>query len=139
MRMRILIASLMILAAGPASGVRAQTPLPFAPEPDTASRPQCTRDYVQSVRRMLDAAEKLRDAGPEAVGRICSLIDLGSIWFGGKLPDAIREELRPLLGDDVDFERLKTQCRAGQDALASELDAGLARIKAELRRCDDTI
>jgi hypothetical protein len=137
--MRILIATLVALAASLGISAYAQMPLPFGPEPNLSKRPQCTRDYVQSVRRLGDALEKLRTAGPEAVGQVCTMIEMGSTLFGGKLPDALRQELRNLLGHDVDLERLKTQCRAGQDGIARELTDGLARLKAELARCDDTI
>src|SRR5262249_23595601 len=137
--MRNLVAALVVLSAGLGAAAHAQLPPPFGPEPNLGKRPQCTRDYVQSVRRLGDALEKLRTAGPEAIGQLCTMIEMGSALFGGKLPDAVRQELRALLGHDVDLERLKTQCRAGQDALERELADNLARLKAELARCDDTI
>jgi hypothetical protein len=137
--MRIIIAALVVLTAGLGTSAHAQLPLPFGPEPDLSKRPQCTKDYVQSVRRLGEALEKLQTAGPEAIGQVCTMIEMGSTLFGGKLPDALRQELRSLLGHDVDLERLQTQCRAGQDGIARELASGLARLRAELARCDDTI
>jgi hypothetical protein len=87
--------------------------------------------------QQLEALEKLRSAGPEAIGRLCGLIAMGSAWLG-KDPEA-RAKLRELLGVDVDLERAEAQCRAGQDTIASELTTAIARLKAELLRCDDTI
>jgi hypothetical protein len=94
---------------------------------------------VQSVRRLEETLEKLRTAGPEAVGRVCTMIEMGSILLGGKLPDGIRQELRTLLGHDVDLERIMAQCRAGQDAVEREIAASLGRARSELVRCSDTI
>ena len=39
---------------------------------------------------------------------------------------------------DIDLERAETQCRAGQDGIARELADIVARLRAELLRCDDT-
>jgi hypothetical protein len=62
---------------------------------------------------------------------------MGSAWLG-KDPEA-RGKLRELLGVDVDLERAEAQCRAGQNTIATELTTAIARLKAELLRCDDTI
>src|SRR5262245_40895833 len=78
------------LVAGLGAVAHAQLPLPL--EPDPGKLLQCARDYVQSVRRLGEALEKLRTAGPEAIGRTCTMIETGSAWFGGKLPDAVRQE-----------------------------------------------
>ena len=137
--MRILPVLLTALAIGLGAAAHAQLPFPFSPQPDFNSRPQCTRDYVRSVDTLATALEKLRAASPDAIGRLCSLIELGSAWLGGKLPDDAREELRKLLGVDVDLELLTAQCRAGQDNIDRELTAMLRRLKSELVRCDDTI
>ena len=82
----------------------------------------------------LEALEKLRASGPEAIGRICALIGMGSAWLGRE-PDA-RGKLRELLGFDIDLEQAETQCRAGQDGIARELTTMTARLRAELLRCD---
>jgi hypothetical protein len=137
--MRTLYAALAVLILGLGATAQAQLPFPFGPEPDFSERWQCSKDYVRSVQRQLEVMEKLRSAGPEAVGRICTLIEMGSAWLGGELPDAMRQELRSLLGVDVDLERVKAQCRVGQDSLKRELAARLAQMKAELARCDDTV
>jgi len=130
---------IVALAAGFGAVAHAQLPSPFGPEPDLGKRLQCARDYVRSVEKQAAMLEKLRTSGPEAVGRLCRLIEMGSAWLGGEVPDSLRQELRSLLGVDIDLERLKRQCRAGQDALDRELAASLAQLKAELARCDDTV
>src|SRR5215510_2676844 len=140
--MRILYVTFLAVAAlafDVGTVARAQLPLPFDPEPDFNRRPQCTRDYIRSIEAQAAALEKLRTAGPEALGRVCTLIEMGSTWLGGKLPDDARKELRSLLGVDVDIERLAVQCRAGQETIQRELTLKLRQTKAELLRCDDTI
>jgi hypothetical protein len=140
--MRILYVTVLALAAlasGAGTTARAQAPFPFAPEPDFSRRPQCTRDYLRSVQSQAEALEKLRTAGPEAIGRICTMIEAGSAWLGGKLPDDARKELRGLLGVDIDIDQLAAQCRTGQDVIEREITSKLRQLKAELVRCDDTI
>jgi hypothetical protein len=117
--------------------VHAQLPFPFGPEPDYSQRPLCPKERVRVLQQQLEALEKLRSSGPEAIGRICALIAMGSAWLGRE-PEA-RSKLRDLLGFDIDLERAETQCRAGQDAMARELTTIIARLRAELLRCDDTV
>jgi hypothetical protein len=135
--MRTLTVTVLLLVS--LGAARAQLPLPIDPEPDFSRRPQCTRDYVRSVEQQAAALEKLRTAGPEAVGQLCTLIEMGSAWLGGDLPDDVRRELRGLLGFDVDLKQISTQCRTGQGSLERELAIKLRRLKAELLRCDDTV
>jgi hypothetical protein len=141
--MRIPHVPLTVLAAALATGLsleapaQAQLPFPFGPAPDLGKAAQCTRERTNLLGQQLEALEKLRSAGPEAIGRLCGLIAMGSAWLG-KDPEA-RAKLRELLGVDVDLERAEAQCRAGQDTIASELTTAIARLKAELLRCDDTI
>jgi hypothetical protein len=138
--MRILFVTLLMtamFAAGAGPTARAQLTFSFGPEPDF-SRPQCTRDYLRSLQTQAEALDKLRTSGPQAIGRFCALIELGSAWVAG-LPEDKRRELRGLLGVDVDIGRLGEQCRAGQDAIGRELTVMLRRVKSELVRCDDTI
>jgi hypothetical protein len=87
----------------------------------------------------LAALEKLRTSGPETVGRVCALVEMGSAWLDGELPEDVRKELRGLLGVDVDLRRMTEQCRAGQDGIARELAVKIRQLRAELIRCDDTI
>jgi hypothetical protein len=94
---------------------------------------------VRSVKQLVAALEKLRTSGPETVGRLCSLVEMGSAWLGGELPEDVRKELRSLLGVDVDLKRMADQCRAGQDGIAHELAGKIRQLRAELVRCDDTI
>ncbi|HEX5957289.1 MAG TPA: hypothetical protein VFY92_01355 [Hyphomicrobiaceae bacterium] len=138
--MRTLYVLLVVLMTGIGAGLsaRAQQPVPIEP-PRVGDRPQCTKEYVRAVGRLTEALEKLRTSGPKTVGQICALVELGSAWFGGELPDNVRRELHSMLGFDVDLERIKTQCHAGRDVLERELVAKLEQLKSELRRCDDTI
>ena len=97
-----------------------------------SKRPQCTKDYVKSVDQQITTLDKFRSAGPEAVGQLCSLIELGSDWLGGELPDSTRKQLKDMLGVDVDLRYIKTQCRVGQGNLDRELMTrlGLSQIRA---------
>ncbi|MFZ1104925.1 MAG: hypothetical protein WAN86_19085 [Hyphomicrobiaceae bacterium] len=133
-RKLILYVLILALTAGLASTARAQLPPLFGPEPDFSKPPQCSRERVRLLAGQLEALEKLRASGPEAIGRICALIGMGSAWLGRE-PDA-RGKLRELLGFDIDLERAETQCRAGQDGIARELTTMIARLRAELLRCD---
>jgi hypothetical protein len=122
-----------------ATAAQAQLPFPFPPQPDMLGRPQCTRDYLRSVGKQAKALERLRVAGPDAIGRLCHLIEVGSKWLGAKLAEEARQELRRLLGVDADLDLLGVQCRAGQDAIDQELSAMRRQLKSELTRCDDRI
>jgi hypothetical protein len=137
--MRILYASIVGFALALSATAQAQLPFPFQPEPDFTNRPQCTKDYVRSVESLATALEKLRTGGPDALGRLCTLVEMGSAWLGGDLPADIRRELRGLLGVDVDLKHMTEQCRAGQDGIARELTIKLQQLRAELVRCEDTI
>ena len=137
--MRIVYVLMLALAVGLSAPAHAQLPSPLEPEPDFSRRPQCSRDYVRSVETLVTALEKLRTAGPEAVGRLCTLVEMGSAWLGGELPDDVRKELRGLLGIDVDLKRITEQCWAGQGGIERQLADKLRQLKAELVRCDDTI
>ena len=137
--MRIAHVLMLALAIGLSAPAHAQLPFPLEPEPDFSRRPQCSRDYVRSVGTLVTALEKLRTAGPEAVGRLCTLVEMGSAWLGGELPEDVRKELRGLLGIDVDLKRITEQCRSGQGGIERELADKLRQLKAELVRCDDTI
>jgi hypothetical protein len=137
--MRTLYAWIVALAASLGATAHAQLSFPFEPQPDFSRPQQCTRDYIRSVESLVTALEKLRTAGPEAIGRMCTLVEMGRAWLGGELPDDVRRELRGLLGVDVDLKRLAEQCRAGQDGIAQELVIKLRQLRAEMARCDDTI
>src|SRR5438477_6342770 len=92
----------LICVAGLATSAAAQLPfpLPGQPDPDLSKRPQCTRDYLKSVEQQIAALDKIRTAGPEAVGQICSLIEMGSDWLGGELPENMRKQLKDMIGVD---------------------------------------
>ncbi len=137
--MRIFRILVFALTIGLSATAQAQLPFPFELEPDFSRRPQCSRDYVRSVKTLASALEKLRAAGPDAVGRLCALVEAGRAWLGGELPEDVRRELRGLLGVDVDLERVTQQCRAGQNGIERELADKLRQLRAELIRCDDTI
>jgi len=137
--MRLISISIVALFAGLGATAHAQLPSPAEPRPDFSRPAQCSRDYVRSVETLVSALEKLRAAGPEAVDRFCTLVEMGSAWLGGELPEDLRRELRGLLGIDVDLKRLGEQCRAGQGGIERELATKLRQLRAELARCDDTI
>jgi hypothetical protein len=139
--MKYAFAAALALAASLAGAAQAELPfpLPGQPGPDFGSRPQCTAGYVRSVEQQVAAMQKLRSAGPEAMDRLCTLIELGSAWLGGELPDATRRQLKETLGFDLDLARIATQCRAGQGNLERELISRLGFLRSELVRCNDTI
>jgi hypothetical protein len=122
----------LLLAAGFACAANAQLP---PPEPDLTKRPQCTADYRRSVERQVAALAKLRTAGPEAVGQLCTLIEMGSEWLGGELPDDVRRQLKDALGIDIDLQLMLRQCWIGQGNLERELMTRLGGLRSELVRC----
>jgi hypothetical protein len=129
------------VAAALAGTAHAQLPFPFPGQPPTdfSKREQCTSDYVRTVERQVAGIEKLRSAGPEAVGQLCALIEMGSDWLGGELPDSTRKQLKDALGVDIDLRFIRTQCRIAQGNLDRELMSRLGYLKSELVRCNDTI
>jgi hypothetical protein len=114
-------------------------PLPGQPEPDLSKRPQCTTDYRKSVEQQIVMLDKLRATGPEAVGQICTLIEMGSDWLGGELSDGTRKQLKETFGFDIDLRFIRAQCRVGQGNLDRELMTQQGYLKSELVRCNDTI
>ena len=127
------------LALAGSAAAQLPFPLPGEPNPDMTKRPQCTRDYLNSVEQQITALEKFRSAGPEAVGQVCALIELGSEWLGGDLPESTRKQLKDKLGFDIDLRYIRTQCRVSQGNLDRELMTRLGHLKSELVRCNDTI
>jgi hypothetical protein len=97
--------AMLVLVAGLSGAAVAQMPFPFGgqPQPEPGKMPKCTKDYVKSVETQIAAMEKLRASGPELVGQICTLIESGSALLGGELPDSVRQQLKGLLGVDVDL------------------------------------
>src|SRR6185295_4995069 len=88
----------LVLAAVLASPAPAQLPFGTPPLPESGVRRQCNKDYVASLEAQAKAVAKMRTAGPEFVGEICSVIEQGSALFGGELPDGMRRQLKDLLG-----------------------------------------
>ena len=133
--------AIVMLVAGLSGTAVAQLPFPFGgqPQPELGKMPKCTKDYVKSVETQIVAMEKLRASGPELVGQICTLIESGSAIMGGELPDSVRQQLKGMLGVDIDLRFIKTQCRVGQGNLDRELMSQIGFLKAELVRCGDTI
>jgi hypothetical protein len=130
--------AMLMLVAGLAGPARAQFPF-GAPRPEIGKMPQCTKDYRKSVEEQLQVLEKLRSAGPELVGQICALIETGSALIGGELPESARQQIKGLLGVDVDLRFIKMQCRVAQGNLDREMMTEVGFLKAELQRCVDTI
>jgi hypothetical protein len=133
--------AVLTIAAALAGSAAAQLPLPFGgpqlPEPGKFAK--CTKDYVKSVEEQIAAMEKLRASGPELVGQVCTLIESGSALLGGELPDSMRQQLKGILGFDVDLRFIKAQCRLGQGNLDREVMSQIGFLKSELIRCDGTI
>ena len=133
--------AILALAAGLSGSAAAQMPFPFGgpqvPEPGKFAK--CTKDYLKSVEQQIAAMEKLRASGPEFVGQICSLIETGSAIVGGELSDSMRQQLKGMLGFDVDLRFIKTQCRVSQGNLDREFMTHIGFLKSELTRCTDTI
>jgi hypothetical protein len=130
--------TMLMLVVGLSGPARAQFPF-GAPRPEIGKMPQCTKDYRKSVDEQLQVLEKLRSAGPELVGQICALIETGSALIGDELPESTRQQLKGLLGVDVDLRLIKTQCRVAQGNLDREMMTEIGLLKAELQRCGDTI
>jgi len=138
MRASALLATLVLgLIASPGPSA-AELPF-FGPRPDFGKLPQCTKAYRESLDHRLTALEKLRAVGPEFVGRICAIIEGGSALLGDELPEGVRQQLKTVLGVDVDLRLIKAQCRVGQGNLDREMMTEIGYLKAELTRCTDTI
>jgi hypothetical protein len=132
------VAATLLFAAALSGSARAELPFPFGPtEPGKLA--QCTKAYVQSVENAISAMEKLRSAGPAFVGRICTLIESGSDLLGGELSESTRQQIKGLLGVDVDLRFIKTQCRVSQGNLDREVMSQIGYLKSELMRCTTTI
>ena len=133
--------AIFVLVAGLSGTAAAQMPFPFGgqPQPELGKMPKCTKDYVKSVETQIVAMEKLRASGPEFVGQICTLIESGSAIMGGELPDSVRQQLKGMLGVDIDLRFIKTQCRVSQGNLDREVLSQLGYLKSERMRCDGSI
>ena len=133
--------TVLVIAAGLSGPAAAQWPLPFggpqSPEPGTFAK--CTKDYVKSLEEQIAAMAKLRASGPEFVGQVCSLIESGSALLGGELSDSMRQQLKGMLGVDIDLRFIKAQCRLSQGNLDREVMSQIGFLKSELMRCDGTI
>ena len=132
-------AAMLVLVAGLAGAASAQIPFPFGGPPEPGKMPQCSAAYVKSVETQIAGMQKLRSAGPEFVGQLCTLIESGSAIVGGELPDSTRQQIKSLLGVDIDLRFIKTQCRVSQGNLDRELMSQIGYLKSELVRCNDTI
>lgn len=138
--MKVLAAVAMLAMAGGLCGpATAQMPFPFGGPTEPGKHAQCTKDYIKSVQTQIAAMEKLRVSGPEFVGQICTLIETGSSWVGGELPEGVRKQIKDMLGVDIDLRFIKTQCRVSQGNLDREMMTQLGFLKSELIRCNDTI
>jgi hypothetical protein len=133
--------AVLTLTAALSGSATAQLPLPFGspPLPEPGKFAKCTKDYVKSVEEQIAAMEKLRAAGPEFVGQVCTLIESGSALLGGELPDSMRQQLKGMLGFDIDLRFIKAQCRLSQGNLDREVMSQIGFLKSELIRCDGTI
>jgi len=134
--------TMLVVVAGLSGSAGAQMPFRFGgpqPGPEINKKAQCTKDYVKQVETQIASLEKLRASGPEFVGQICSLIESGSAIVGGELPDSVRQQIKGLLGVDIDLRFIKTQCRVSQGNLDREVMTEIGFLKSELQRCNDTI
>ena len=132
--------AVLTLAAALSGSAAAQLPLPFGgPQPDPGTFAKCTKDYQKSLEEQIAALEKLRASGPELVGQVCTLIESGSALLGGELPDSMRQQLRGMLGFDIDLRFIKAQCRLSQGNLDREVMSQIGFLKSERIRCEGTI
>ena len=133
--------AMLAMVAGLSGSAAAQMPFPFGgqPTPEPGKKAKCTKDYVKSVEAQIAAMEKLRASGPEFVGQVCTLIESGSAIVGGELPDGMRQQLKGMLGVDIDLRFIKAQCRLSQGNLDREMMSQIGFLKSELIRCNDTI
>jgi hypothetical protein len=130
----------LLLTVGFCGAARAQFPLPFGGgPPESGIPPQCSKAYVKSIEEQIAGMERLRASGPALVGQICSLIEAGSDLVGGELSEGTRQQLKDLLGVDVDLRFIKMQCRVGQGNLDREVMNQIGYLKSELMRCNDSI
>ena len=104
------------------AAAHAQLPFPFgASAGPGGAPPQCTPTTASPSRsRSPDWRSSARPA-PSSSGQVCTLIEGGSALVGGELPDSVREQIKAMLGVDVDLRFIKTQCRVGQGNLDREL------------------
>jgi hypothetical protein len=123
--MKHLLVAALMLAATLSGTARADLPfpLPGQPGPDLGKRPLCPGAYIRSLERQAAAMQSLRRTGPEALDRLCTLIELGGAF----------------LAFDTDLARIAAQCRIGQGSLERELVSRLGYLRSELLRCNDTI
>jgi hypothetical protein len=130
----------LLLTVGLCGAAHAQFPLPFGGgPPESGILPRCSKAYVKSIEEQIAGMEKLRASGPALVGQICSLIEAGSDILGGELSQATRQQIKDLLGVDVDLRFIKTQCRVGQGNLDREVMSQIGYLKSERMRCNDSI
>src|SRR5262245_18706525 len=132
--------AVLTLAAALSGSAAAQLPLPFGGhQPEPGKFAQCAKDDLKSVQEQITALEKLRASGPELVGQVCTLIESGSALLGGELPDSIRQQLKGMLGFDIDLRFIRAQCRLSQGNLDREVMSQIGFLKSELIRCDGLI
>jgi hypothetical protein len=105
---------IFVVSLSSAATAQLPFPLPNPSEPDLGKKPQCTKEYTGSIETQITGFEKFRTAGPKFVGQICTLIETGSSWLGGELPDTTRHKLKDMLGFDIDLRFIKAQCRPGE-------------------------
>ncbi|MHA4875606.1 hypothetical protein, partial [Enterococcus faecium] len=67
---RAVVTAAMLLAL--AGQTRAQ--MPFEGPRDMSKPPACTKDYIAGLDLQVKALDKVRTAGPELVGQVCTLI-----------------------------------------------------------------
>ncbi|MDX2202736.1 MAG: hypothetical protein NW223_08295 [Hyphomicrobiaceae bacterium] len=126
----ILAAAALVALAGPAHPETV-----FGGPRDFSKQPACSKDYVLGLDLQVKALERMRVAGPELVGQVCTLIEQGSDMVGGELSDATRRRVKSMFGFDPDLRFIKTQCRQGQGNFERELMSELGYLKAEQIRC----
>ncbi|RTL67044.1 MAG: hypothetical protein EKK41_17865 [Hyphomicrobiales bacterium] len=129
MRAAVTAAALALLAG------QAGAQMPFEGPRDMSKPPACTKDYIAGLDLQVKALDKVRTAGPELVGQVCTLIEQGSEMVGGELSDTTRQRLKGMLGFDLDLRFIKAQCRQGQGNLDREILNELGYLKSEQIRC----
>jgi len=146
---------------------RTQLPPPFGaqPGPQLPGREQCTPDNRKRTVAQIEAYEKLQSLTRNEGDQLCTLVenteDLGKLGDGKIIAQLLPPEARKFLEalgvdfaktdmramlkmlgvdlDQLDFRKIKAQCRQTQGEADRMFTSEIGRLKRELLTCEDTI